>query len=258
MSSSAKRALKILSAVGETGRPMGVTEIARTIGVAPGTAFRGLDALQRAHLLARDPSTPRYLLGATAFALGQSLLAQFPIRNVALPYLRQLASATGATCSLHVRIGWYAARIATAPGAAEVTSGAMVNGMLPLSADCPGRAILAFLNRNHAGQFRIWAAARGLVIPAALERELAAIRVRGVAQSAGPDGATAFPIRVMDQVFASVTLDGSGFSASPSQPREIPEGAEIVRLIEAVVRANPGLARQPFDHLAPDEIGLPS
>jgi len=38
MSSSARRALKILAAVGEPGRPMGVTEIARALGIAPGTA----------------------------------------------------------------------------------------------------------------------------------------------------------------------------------------------------------------------------
>ena len=124
MSSSAKRALKILAAVGHSGRAMGVTEIARALGVAPGTAFRGLDALQRANLLARHPALPRYVLGPSALGLRQSLLSLFPIRDVCLPYLRQLASASGETSSLHVRIGWYAARIATAPGAAEMTSGA--------------------------------------------------------------------------------------------------------------------------------------
>ena len=135
---------------------MGVTEIARAIGTAPGTAFRGLDALQRAHLLARHPSAPRYVPGATALALRHSLLAQFRIRDVSLPYLRQLASASGETCSLHVRIGWYTARIATVPGTAEVTSGAMLNGTELLSSDFHGRAILAFLDRNHAAQHRAW------------------------------------------------------------------------------------------------------
>ncbi len=103
---------------------MGVSEIARAIGTAPGTAFRGLDALQRAGLLARHPSMPRYGLGPTASGLRQTLLALFPIRDVCLPYLRQLASASGEATSLHVRIGWYSARIATAPGTAEVTSAA--------------------------------------------------------------------------------------------------------------------------------------
>ena len=258
MSSSAARALRILAAVGDSGRSMGVTEIARILGVAPGTAFRGLDALQRAHLLVRDPSAPRYVAGATALALRQSLLAQFRIRDVALPYLRQLASATGETCSLHVRIGWYAARIATAPGTAEVTSGAILSGTELLSSDFAGRAILAFLDRNHAAQHRAWTSARGLPSPAALERDLAAIRVCGFAQRSGPEGGVAFPICVQDQAFASIAVEGSGLAAAGPKPSRRPDGAEIATAIEAVVRANPALCYQPFQHIDADEIVLPS
>src|SRR5215510_15063041 len=100
MSSSAKRALKLLAAVGESGRPMGVTEIARTLGIAPGTAFRGLDALQSASLLSRDPSAPRFILGPAALGLRQTLLSLFRIRDVCVPYLRQLSSKSGETSSL--------------------------------------------------------------------------------------------------------------------------------------------------------------
>jgi DNA-binding IclR family transcriptional regulator len=237
---------------------MGVTEIARGLGTAPGTAFRGLDALERAHLIARHPSAPRYVPGATAFALRQSLLAQFRIRDVALPYLRQLASATGETCSLHVRIGWHAARIATAPGAAEVTSGALLNGTELLSSDFTGRAILAFLDRNLAAQHRAWTAARGLPIQAALEEELATIRARFLARRSGPGGGVAFPIRLRDQAFASIAIEGSGFAEQASEPGPHADGAKIAHAIEALVCANPALAHQPFDHLDPDEIGLPS
>src|SRR5215510_15291327 len=106
MSSSAKRALKLLAAVGETGRPMGVTEIARSLGIAPGTAFRGLDALQSAGLLARQPLSSGFVLGPATLGLRHSLLSLFRIRDVCLPYLHQLASASGDASALHVRIGW--------------------------------------------------------------------------------------------------------------------------------------------------------
>lgn len=258
MSSSAARALRILAALGETGRPMGVTEIARGLGLAPGTAFRGLDALKRAQLLARHPSSPRYVLGAAALALRESLIARFPIRDVALPYLRRLASEAGETCSLHVRIGWYAARIATAPGPAEVTSGAMMKGTALLSEDLAGRAILAFLGRNLSVQHRAWTSARGFVNPPALARDLSDIRARGFAERTGPDGGVAFPIFMQDQAFAAIVIEGSGFGAPSSKPRERARGAEAARAIEAVLRADPALARQPFDHIDPDEIRLPS
>ena len=253
MSSSAARALRILAAVGDSGRPMGVTEIARAIGTAPGTAFRGLDALQRAGLLVRHASAPRYGLGPAALGLRQTLLALFPIRDVCLPYLRQLASASGEATSLHVRIGWYSARIATAPGTAEVTSAASLGAAQSLSADAAGRAILAFLERNQAAQQFAWASARGIAVPAALERDLAAIRARGYAQGRG-EGGVAFPICLRDQAFASVAVEGSG----PLEAAPLREWGEIAHAIQAVVSANPAFARQPFQHLDPDEIVLPS
>jgi DNA-binding IclR family transcriptional regulator len=255
MSSSAKRALKILAAVGESGRPMGVTEIARTLHIAPGTAFRGLDALSRAHLLARDPRAPRYGVGPAALGLRQSLLAQFRLRDVAMPYLRQLASASGETCALYVRIGWYAACVATAPGSAEMTSGATFSGLQPLSTHVAGRAILAHITRNQIAHFRAWATARRIVIAKTGERDLAAIRAQGFARALPPEsGALAVPILKSDQAFAAVLSEGEG--AGANQPG--PKGQEIAEEIAALVRANPALAHQPFDQFDPDDVVLPS
>ena len=255
MSSSAKRALKILAAVGQSGRPMGVTELARAIGITPGTAFRGLDALSGANLITRDPRAPRYALGPLALGLRQSLLSQFRIRDVAMPYLRQLASATGETAALHVRIGWYSACVATAPGSAEMTSDPVLPGMQLLSTHIAGRAILAHLSRAEIARYRAWAAARGIVIPAHSERELVAIRTQGFARSSPADpSALAYPILKSDQAFAAIAIEGAGAPGN----RPGPEGQEIARAIEALVRANPALSHQPFAHFDPDELELPS
>jgi DNA-binding IclR family transcriptional regulator len=259
MSSSARRALKILAAVGDSGRPMGVSEIARALDIAPGTAFRGLDALIRANLVARHPAAPRYVLGSSALALRQSLLSLFRIRDVCLPYLHQLASASGETSSLHVRIGWYAARIATAPGAGEVTSGASLEGAQPLSAGFCGLAILAHLDRREAARHLAWLSARGLDRPAGIERELAAIRARGFARGAAPGPlGIALPIRKSDQAVAAIAVEGPGFAGAASKAGPPAEWCDIARAIEALLRANPALAHQPFEHLDPDEILLAS
>src|SRR5215470_16878024 len=112
MMSSAGRALRILETVGAAERPLGPTEIGQALGISAGTAFRGLDALERAGYLARFQASPKFVLGKSVAALRQSLLARFPIRDVTAPYLRQLAFASGETCSLTVRLGWQALRIA--------------------------------------------------------------------------------------------------------------------------------------------------
>ena len=259
MSSSARRALKILAAVGESGRPMGVTEIARTLGIAPGTAFRGLDALQSAGLLARQPSASRFVLGPATLGLRQSLLSLFRIRDVCLPYLRQLASASGEATSLHVRIGWYSARIGVAPGTAEMTSGAVLKGAQLLSADAAGQAILAHLPGHQVARFLAWATARGIVIPARLEREFAAIRAHGFASDSQPDlGVLAFPIRKSDQAFAAVTIESAGFAGDSAAGDRVAECRAVATAIEALVRANPELCRQPFEHIESDDLMLPS
>ena len=108
MSSSAKRALRILEFVSDSDHPLGVTEIARLLSLAPATVFRSLDALSRADLVSRYQASSRYVLGAAADRLCQSLIARFRIRELSLPYLRQLASVSGESTSLHVRLRKYA------------------------------------------------------------------------------------------------------------------------------------------------------
>src|SRR4029077_2143666 len=104
MSSSAKRSLRILETIGRSARPLGVTEIARAMQLPPGTVFRSLDALVKCGLAARYQESSRYIVGATVERLQRSLLARFRMRDACLPYLHQLASASGETASLHVRL----------------------------------------------------------------------------------------------------------------------------------------------------------
>ena len=133
-----------------------------------------------------------------------------------------------------------------------------LSGAAPLSADCAGRAILAHLGKVEIGRHLAWLSARGVKLPAGLERELAAIRARGFAHgSNGRESGLAFPIRKLDQAFASVAIEGSGYAAA-AKAAPIPEWEEIARAIEAVVRANPALGNQPFRHIDPDVIVLPS
>src|SRR5258708_34540901 len=97
MSSSARRALTILETVGAAGRRQGVTEIARALDLAPGTVFRGLDALERAGYVGRYQASSRYVLGGAVNRLRRSLFARFHIPDVCLPYLQQLALPSGET-----------------------------------------------------------------------------------------------------------------------------------------------------------------
>jgi DNA-binding IclR family transcriptional regulator len=248
VSSSASRALRILETVGAAERPLGATEIGQKLGISAGTAFRGLDALERAGYLARFQASPKFVLGKSVAALRQSLLARFPIRDVAAPYLRQLAFASGETCSLTVRLGWHGLRIAAAPGTNEVTSAPPLGAVRPLGEGCAGRAILAHFAPDAPEAKR-------------LARALAEIRRRGFATEetafARGRAAIAFPIRRAGQAIAAIAIDGPVVElARPAAHDDLPRWREIVQSVERLAQARPALFAGPFDHLDPDDIVL--
>ena len=256
MSSSAKRALRILETVAESGRPLGVTEIARALDLAPGTVFRSLDALARADLIARYQASSRYVLGGAAERLSRSLIARFPMREVTLPYLRQLASVSGETTSLHVRLGWYGVRIASAPGTAEVTNAPPLGEAHRLGDSFAGRAMLAFLPDAQIANYRDWAAKEGGTSPSAAE--LHAIGERGFASDEAElaeRAALAFPIRARAGAIGSVAIEGPVFARN-AEPAALSDWREIIAHIEALARTQAALFENPFAHLDPDSIVL--
>jgi DNA-binding IclR family transcriptional regulator len=247
MSSSASRALRILETVGAAERPLGPTEIGQALGIAAGTAFRGLDALERAGFLARFQASPKFILGKSVAALRQGLLARFPIRDVTAPYLRQLAFASGETVSLTVRLGWYGLRIATASGTNEVTSAPPLGAVRPL-AEGLGRAILAHLTVDAPDAERIGGT-------------LAEIRARGFATEetafARGRAALAFPLRRGAEAIAAIAIEGPVVElARPAAHADLPRWREIVHAVERLAQARPALFAGPFDHLDPDEVVL--
>jgi DNA-binding IclR family transcriptional regulator len=248
LSSSAARALRILATVGAAERPLGPTEIGQTLGIAAGTAFRGLDALERAGCLARFQASPKFVLGKSVAALRQSLLARFPIREVTAPYLRQLAFASGETCSLTVRLGRYGLRIATAPGTNEVTSAPPLGAVRPLAEGVSGRAILAHLAAA-APDARHLAGA------------LAEIRARGFATEetafARGRAALAFPVRRDGEAIAAIAIEGPVVDlARPAAHDDLPRWRDIVHAVERLAQARPALFAGPFDHLDASDIVL--
>jgi DNA-binding IclR family transcriptional regulator len=257
MSSSAKRALRILETVGAAENPAGVSEVARALSLSPGTVFRSLDALGKAGLVTRYQASARYVLGPAAERLRHSLIACFRMRDVCLPYLRQLASVSGETTSLHVRLGWYGVRIASVPGTGEVTNSPPLGEAHPLGDRYSGEAILAFLSENDIAHYRVWAAKHG-VRWSEKQRELGAIRSQGFAagETGFGDGmAVALPVRDGDAALAGIAIEGPVFN--PQSPVSGVSGwSEIVGHVEALARAQPQLFQNPFAHLDPDTIAL--
>jgi DNA-binding IclR family transcriptional regulator len=84
---------------------LGVSDIARRLGVAKSTAHRLLTTLVSRGFVEQDPHSGLYRLGLHLFELGQLAHARNELRHVAMPVLRQVHVATGLTVNFGVPDG---------------------------------------------------------------------------------------------------------------------------------------------------------
>lgn len=236
MSSSAARALRVLDEIAASERPLGVSDIARALSLPAGTVFRSLDALSRAGLVARYRESSRYISGPIAEQLHRTVIARFPMREVCLPYLRQLASISGETVSLHVPAGWYAVRICSVPGTGEVMTSGAPGAAQPLHKSPAGQVILSGLPKPELAAYRNWSKSVSR-IPRRHRKDREE---------------TVFPVRAEQRVIAAITIDAP-FAPAGGQ---LSACQDVVTNIEALALAQPGLFAGPFSHLSADAIVL--
>jgi len=258
MSSSARRSLHILEAIGCSSRPLGVTEIARAMKLPPGTVFRSLDALIKAGLVARYQASSRYVIGSTVERLQRTLLARFRMREAVLPYLHQLASVTGETASLHVRLGWYGLRVASALGTGEVTNAPALGETYALGDHFAGKAILASLGTKEIARYRVWCGGRA---GRACDPDRAFVQIERQGYATGEAGMAgqapiAFPVRWAPGWSAAVAIEGPVFTGSQDKAGALDDWRAIAGHVEALARAQGPIFENPFAALDPDEFVL--
>ena len=84
---------------------LGVTDIARQLGVAKSTAHRLLTTLVARGMAEKNPETGRYRLGLHVYELGTLSANRNRLRRLALPVMEELRQRTGFTSHLSVADG---------------------------------------------------------------------------------------------------------------------------------------------------------
>lgn len=167
---------------------IGVSDIARRLGVAKSTVHRLLTTLCARGLAEKNPETGMYRLGLHLFELGQLAQDRMRLRKTALPLLEELRQISGCTIHLAVPEGAdavYVERLETLHGMRLMTS---VGRRWPSHATSSGKVMAAY-NPDYA------AARKASGFPAQtmktistesqFDRTLAEIRRLGVAVSNG-------------------------------------------------------------------------
>ncbi|HWR40992.1 MAG TPA: IclR family transcriptional regulator [Patescibacteria group bacterium] len=96
------RALKMMEYIAECRQEAGLTEIGRGVGLSKSTTHGLISTLERCGYIRQNPATGKYSLGLKLFELGQAYAAGLDLREVALPYLRELSARYQETVHLAV------------------------------------------------------------------------------------------------------------------------------------------------------------
>lgn len=160
---------------------LGVTEVARSIGVAKSTAHRLLTTLAARGIVEQSADTGRYRLGLQLFEYGQITLERNTLHKLAVPLLHELRHATGATIHLAVPDGSevvYLERLISGSAFRNMTT---VGRRLPSHCTGSGKVIAAFAPR-HAMARSAAGFSTGMTshsIQSARDFDLALVEVRG-------------------------------------------------------------------------------
>jgi DNA-binding IclR family transcriptional regulator len=212
-----------------TDDELGVTEVARYLGVAKSSAHRMLTTLVSRGFAEKDPDTGRYRLGLHMYELGQLSISRNRLRRTALPLMEQLREMTGLTIHLAVPDGADVVHLERLQSRAGLELLADLPRRFPAHCSASGKAIAAFDPQMAAARRR----ARFPVLTTASlrsEREFDAtlldIRRRGTATNNGEG------------------LEGAGSIAAP-----VFDGTGRARAAISIVGAMPAIERS-RDHYA--------
>ena len=169
----------------------GLREIAKGVAMHPSTLYRVLSHLQAGGFVQQDPETNRYSLGLGFLRLAWKVADRDSLRELALPWLKELGDATEETAllALYDPSRHEMMFAATVDSPHPIRQVRQIAEWLPVTAGATGIAILAFL--SEAEQRAILArplpaiTAQTTTDRAALTEVLAQVRQRGYALTRG-------------------------------------------------------------------------
>jgi len=102
LNTSLAKALGVLDLFNGAPNGLTLTEVARAMGIRPGSIYPIVHTLQRFGYLEREEETKRYRLGLKFLVQAHHILGSLDIREQAKPVLRELARGLGANAHLAI------------------------------------------------------------------------------------------------------------------------------------------------------------
>lgn len=140
-----KHAVDVLRCLSSSPEALGVSEIARQVGLHKSSISRLLFTLEEAHLVERDRVTGKFSPGIGLISLAAPLISNLRLLDIAKPFLEELAETSGETVSLNIWDGEAAVSVQQVAGANAVTHFAPPGMRNPAHCTAAGKVLLAFV-----------------------------------------------------------------------------------------------------------------
>jgi len=248
---SVDHALELATVLAEQG-PMGVSEAAEYLGVAPSTAHRLLAMLVYRDFAEQDDDR-RYRAGSMLQGANERSSVIRRLRTAAIAHLRGLAAATGETASLQTLVGSDVRFLESIEGERLLRVGSRKGWRLPAHRVSGGLVLLAELS---SGDVRDRCQDVSDVEVTGLLRELAAVRKRGFAvnEERTEPGVSAVAVPVVGALGRAVAALALAMPTVRFDPDRI---AGIIEVMRDAARRIQNESLSPTDWIDFRQAGVP-
>lgn len=216
--SSVRNAARLLASFSAAEPELGVTELARRMGLAKSAVHRLLTTLASEHLVERNAATRRYRLGIRLYELGAIVSSHLELHDAVALYIDELRNLTGETVHVAILDGAEVVYVERRESPRTLRAFSRVGHRNFAHCTSTGKVLLAHLSSDELDALlrgRTLEAKTPYTItdPSRLREELDCVRLRGNATNIneGEEGlaSVAAPIRdASGQVIAAISVAG--------------------------------------------------
>lgn len=248
---SVERAIAILKSFSADKPERGVGELSRELGLHKSTVSRLMTTLERGELLSRNPETQRYRLGIDLIGLAAQVISYVDVREVARPFLRNLAEDCQESVNLVVLDAGQVVNLDQfVPPMRQVKNIGRVGRRMWPHSTAAGKVLLAHLSTEELDQSLPEElesfTAHTITDPGQLRQELAKVREQSyaIAREELEEGLNALAAPIYDhngRVIAAASVAGPAYRVTPEHLPQL-----VARLLKVTQQVSVELGyRQP-------------
>jgi DNA-binding IclR family transcriptional regulator len=242
---SVSNAARLLKEFGKGDREIGVSELARRLGLGKSTTHRLLHTLTVEKLLEQDPDTGSYRLALTMHELGASVQSAIDLHSAANPVIEQLRNITKETVQIAVLDGRHVVYVERRESPQTIRLFGRVGHRNDAHSTSTGKVLLAHLPPEEldallAGWRLPRKTAYTISDQATLRAQLQIVRSQGWAENVNESevGVASIAAPIRDRTGAVVA------SISIAGPLTRMEGATLRRYVRPVTEAAAAISRR--------------